>query len=355
MPAYNGERFIEHAIQSITTQTYCNWELIVVDDGSTDSTANIVANYRDSRIRYTYQENQGQAAALNRGLELAQGVYITTLDVDDWFTPDGLAERARFLDEHPECGVVYGDGYYCDVDGKLLERFSKHRIGDVVGDVYDILIYSPFYGTGGNVMVRREVLDKYQIQYDDSIVWCQEYDLYIRIAEEVPFGVVGTPTIWYRLHEANMTMSMPEGRRLDSLIRTRFKALNSARFSRVSTSRKTAFFSQFLVYDLARRPEDQARVIGSRHFQALPKHQQVRLLRAVAKQYLLLGEHLEFARDCLRTAWTLAPLEPKTGLIAVLAHLHPTMSKPMIERWRRQERQRIAACRSPFQMVKDAR
>ena len=105
MPAYDGEAYIQQAIESVIAQTYPNWELIVVDDGSTDNTAGIVATYEDPRIRYTYQENRGQAAALNRGLDLAQGEYVTTLDTDDWFTPNSLLDRARFLDDHPEYGV----------------------------------------------------------------------------------------------------------------------------------------------------------------------------------------------------------------------------------------------------------
>src|SRR5215510_7816825 len=90
MPAYNGERFIKQAIESVFAQTYPNWELIVVDDGSTDNTVQIISSFADSRIVYIHQENRGQAAALNHGLGIARGKYITTLDVDDWLTPNSL-------------------------------------------------------------------------------------------------------------------------------------------------------------------------------------------------------------------------------------------------------------------------
>jgi glycosyltransferase involved in cell wall biosynthesis len=353
MPAYNGETYIQQAIESVIAQTYPNWELIVVDDGSTDNTSNIVANYRDPRIRYDFQENRGQAAALNRGLDLARGEYITTLDTDDWFTPESLSDRVRFLTEHPEYGVVYGDGYYCDVTGKLLQHFSNYRIENVCGDVYDILITSPFFGTGANVMVRREVFEKNRIRYDEAIVWCQDYDIYIRIAEQASFGVVDTVTVWYRLHEANMTMSMPQGRRLESLIRTKFKVLNSPRFTRVATPSKINFFSQFLVYDLERRLEDQMTLIDNPYFQILPKPQQARLLRLAANHYLLIGQHIEFARDWLRRAWALAPFDPKTGSALVLAHLHPDLTK-LIVKWWRQAGLREGAHQSPFEMAKES-
>lgn len=351
MPAYNGEAYIQQAIESVIAQTYPNWELIVVDDGSTDSTANVVAEYEDPRIRYTYQENHGQAAALNRGLDLAQGEYITTLDTDDWFTPDSLLDRIRFLEDHPEHGVVYGDGYYCDETGKLLRRFSEHRIGNVRGDVYDTLIGTPFFGTGANVMVRREVLERNKIRYDESIVWCQDYDIYIRIAEQATFGLVDTPTVWYRLHEANMTLSMPRDRRLESLIRTKFKVLNSPRFSRVPAASKVGFFSLLLTCELVYRLEDQRTVIDHPGFRTLSKKQQARLLRSAANLYLMIGQHIDCSRDWLRRAWALAPLDPKTGTALVLAHLHPGCSK-LIVKWWRQLASHNGVHRSPPEMSK---
>ena len=351
MPAYNGEVYIQQAIESVTAQTYPNWELIVVDDGSTDNTAKILAAYKDPRIQYTYQENRGQAAALNRGLDLAQGEYITTLDTDDWYSPNSLLDRASFLDKNSEFGVVYGDGYYCDVTGKVLQRFSQYRIGNIDGDVYDILIATPFFGTGGNVMVRREVFETYQIRYDESIVWCQDYDIYIRIAEKAAFGVVDTVTIWYRLHEANMTMAMPRGRRLESLIRTKFKVLASPRFEATPTPHKIEFFYKLLAQDLQGRLEDQTTVIEHTQFRTLPKKQQARLMRLVANDYLLRGEHVEFARSCLRKAGALVPYDPKTASSAMVAYLPPTITKFALQWRRKMNLQKKDTDHSPFEMI----
>lgn len=334
MPAYNGETFLEQAIESVLAQTHENWELIVVDDGSTDNTANIVAAFKDPRIRYTYQENQGQAAALNRGLDLAQGEYVTTLDTDDWYTPESLAERVRFLEQFPEFGVVYGDGYYCDVTGKPLRRFSEYRIGDVTGDVYDILITTPFFGTGANVMVRREVYEEYQIRYDESIVWCQDYDIYIRMAEKVRFGLVETITLWYRLHEANMTTSMPMGHRLESYIRTKLKVLASLRFESVSTPLKINFFFQLLTVDLRGRFEEQMTVVETPRFQMLPRQQQARLMRLMANNCLLDRNHLEDAKIWLERAWSLAPSDLKIIVAIFLVYLHPGWSRRVMKWWR---------------------
>jgi glycosyltransferase involved in cell wall biosynthesis len=351
MPAYNGEVYIEQAIESVIAQTHQNWELIIVDDGSTDSTAAIVTGFKDPRIRYTYQENRGQAAALNRGLEMARGDYVTTLDTDDWLTSNSLLDRANFLDQHPEIGVVYGDGYYCDVTGKPLRRFSEHRVGDVVGDVYDTLITTPFFGTGGNVMVRRQIFDQYEIRYDESIVWCQDYDIYIRIAEKAAFGVVDAPTLWYRMHDTNMTMSMHPRRRLESLIQTRFKVLASQRFAQVSGRPKIRFFYQLLVQELHGRVEAQTTVVESPHFQSLPKREQARLLRLTANDYLFWGDHLDFARVWLRKARCLAPFDPKTFAASALASLNPDLTRRIVRYWR-QIRSQNQKQYNPFDVAK---
>jgi len=350
MPAYNGEKFVEQAIESVIAQTYSKWELVVVDDGSEDRTASILSAFKDSRIKYFYQENKGQASALNHGLDVAQGDYITTLDVDDWLTPNSVFDRVYFLDTHPEFGVVYGDGVYCDINGNPLMRFSENRVGDVTGNVYDALIATPFFGTGGNVMVRREAFENDHIRYDESIIWCQDYDVYIRIAEQTAFGVIDAVLIWYRLHDTNMTMSMPAGRRLESLIQMKNKALSSRRFSDVSMGSKIKFFHQFLVYDLAFRVNDQKLVIESDHFRALPQSQQARLLRLVANHYLFFGENVEFAGTLLDSSWALDPLSLKTVLTLISARLHPELAKWMLRQWQHWSMQ-DQKYDSPFEMA----
>lgn len=352
MPAFNGARYVHQAIESVLAQTHCRWELVIVDDGSTDDTAKLIAAFKDVRIRYSFQSNRGQAAALNRGLAMANGQYITTLDTDDWLTPTSLSQRVHFLNTHPEFGVVYGDGCYCDVNGRLLRLFSEHRGGDFVGDVYDTLITHPFFGTGGNVMVRQQILETHRICYDESIVWCQDYDLYIRLAEKTSFGLVEGVTIWYRLHNDNMTLSMARERQLRSLIRTKLKVLDSPRFQAVPTPQKVAFFQQLLIVDCHTLWEEQAAFLEHPHFRALPGHAQARLLRGVAKQHALEGERPEFARACLRKALILAPLDLKTGLLAILVSLNPALARQLLSGWRQRFSGKGRASVCPLEMVR---
>lgn len=335
MPAYNGEKYIGQAIESVISQTYSDWELIIVDDGSGDATPSIARSYSDQRIKYFFQENRGQAAALNHGLELASGSYITTLDTDDWLTPHSIADRVNYLEHHPDVGVVYGDGVYCDAYGKPLSRFSDYRVGDIAGDVYDLLIITPFFGTGGNVMIRGDVLREPEIRYDESIVWCQDYDMYIRIAERAQFGVVPSVLIWYRLHTDNMTISMPNERRLESLTRVKHKVMSSARFQKVPTPQKVSFFYHTLIHDLADRVDDQMALITSKHFRALPKREQGTLQRWLASYYLATEKDFDLVRTLLKRARSLQPFDPKTILVSALASLHPNVARQVVGGWRR--------------------
>ena len=104
MPVYNGEKYLAEAIDSILAQTYADFELLIVDDGSTDCSAEIIRSYepRDSRISFKQLErNSGQGPALNAGLEMASGEYITNMDCDDISFPQRLEKQAAFLQSHP--------------------------------------------------------------------------------------------------------------------------------------------------------------------------------------------------------------------------------------------------------------
>lgn len=349
-PVYNGERFIAQAIESVLAQTYPHWELIVVDDGSTDNTREVVARFTDPRIRYVYQENRGQAAALNHGLELARGEYVTTLDADDWLTPTSFQDRATYLDAHAEFDAVYCDGYYCGPSGEIIMRFSDNRVGNPTGDIYDSLVVTSLFAAGSAVMIRRELLLEHGLQYDESIMWCQDWDFYIRVSQWARFGYVDSCTVYYRLHGANMTQTMPSGRRLESLIRTRHKVLESARFADVSLAQKRAFFYGFLARDLAGRVKDQERVINSGPFRSLPQKEQARLLRQMATCYLLRGEYPSPLKRWLRSAWLLAPLDAKTGLVTMVSGLSLALAASLARAWH-QSRQ-TGSSLSPFELAK---
>jgi glycosyltransferase involved in cell wall biosynthesis len=333
MPVYNGEKFIRTAIDSVLAQCYDHWELIVVNDGSTDETSSIVREYKDPRIILVLQENRGQATALNHGLRLAKGNYFTTLDADDWFTREGIISRVRFLDENPDVGAVYGNGMYCDFDGKPIMNFSEYRIGNVTGDVYETLITTPFFGTGGNVMCRMDVVRRFSLQYDESIAWCQDYDFYVRLSEHTTFGVIEEATLWYRLHDANMTMSMPDWRRQDALVRTKNKVLSSTRFSRSKNSSKLRFFLQFTVTDLAGRFNEQMAALKHPEFQSLTNQQKSIVFRRLALDYMLDRKEIVRTRQLLMKSIRLDPLNFRSVLLVFLTFIQGDRTENLIKIW----------------------
>ena len=119
MPAYNAAQYISESIQSVIDQTYTNWELIVIDDGSTDETAEIVKNCaaKETRILYLYQENGKQGKARNFGINKSSGEYIAFLDADDLWVTDKLEIQAKYLLEHPNIDLVFSQGYFLEVGG----------------------------------------------------------------------------------------------------------------------------------------------------------------------------------------------------------------------------------------------
>jgi glycosyltransferase involved in cell wall biosynthesis len=121
-PAYNAECYIAEAIESVLAQTYIDWELLVVDDGSADETAKIVKSFSDTRITLIQQENHGVSSARNKGLELAKGQYITFLDADDVLPLDSLRSRIDHLDNNPDVDIVDGRIIIKDREMKEVSR-----------------------------------------------------------------------------------------------------------------------------------------------------------------------------------------------------------------------------------------
>lgn len=136
LPTYNRAHQVGEAIKSVIEQDYANWELLVVDDGSTDDTKEVVLAFEDERIRYIYQENAERSAARNNGADQAKGQYICFIDSDDWYTPDHLSSFYKVVEENNfpvalfYCGYLLNDkDYYVNFeDGKMLEKSLFERI-----------------------------------------------------------------------------------------------------------------------------------------------------------------------------------------------------------------------------------
>ena len=178
MPVYNEEKNISRAIQSVVNQTYQKFELIIVDDGSTDSTPQIINDFKrtDDRIIYLRNVvNRGTTYSLNRGLRKATGEYVARIDGDDWYCPKKIELQINFLKRRREYGIV-GTFYILITDDR---RAFKVNLPVTHEEILKKLAYrNPF--AHSSIMVRREVLDKVGY-YDEKYEYAQDYDLYFRI------------------------------------------------------------------------------------------------------------------------------------------------------------------------------
>ncbi|MEM8675744.1 MAG: glycosyltransferase [Cyanobacteria bacterium P01_G01_bin.67] len=201
IPAYNASSTINKTVNSVINQTYQNWELIIINDGSTDDTFSLINQLTDSRIKAYDYPNSGVAEARNRGIKLARGDYIAFLDADDWWTEDKLALQIQALRDNPQAGVAYSWTYFIHEDkGKCFSSKAIHHQGNVLSQ----LLEKNFLAHGSNPLIRRQAIA--QIGYfDSSFPHCADWDYYLRLAANWDFVVVPKHQIYYRQSTNSMT------------------------------------------------------------------------------------------------------------------------------------------------------
>jgi glycosyltransferase involved in cell wall biosynthesis len=203
IPTYNRADYVLEAIESVLAQTYSDYEIIVVDDGSTDETAAVLRPLAEKGvIRCVYQPNQGESAARNHGIRLARGDYIAFLDSDDLFLPTKLEKQVAFLDAHPDVAFVHSCYSKFDDEGNDLGyRDTSKFAGDVYPQIlldWSVLMAVPC------VMVRAEVLDEVG-GFDESMRWGPDLDLWRRITRRYPIGVIPEALSKVRVHPGNVS------------------------------------------------------------------------------------------------------------------------------------------------------
>lgn len=154
LPVYNCERYLGDAIESVISQTFTSFELIIINDGSTDCSADIIAAFHDKRIRVLHQDNQGLAATLNRGIALARGKYIARQDQDDLSNPDRISLQVAYMQDHSDCVLLGSWAQIMEVD-RLVERFHRHPVDEFMLR-YQLLFNNPFVHS--SVLLRRSAL-----------------------------------------------------------------------------------------------------------------------------------------------------------------------------------------------------
>lgn len=199
IPCFNQAEYLAEAIESVRSQTYPSFEIIVVNDGSTDSTAEVCR--RSAGVHYVEQRNQGLAAARNRGWKESRGELLAFLDADDRLMPGALDVGVASLSEHPEWAFVSGGHRRIEVTGAV----SQCPDAPVVeGDPYLEFLRGNYIGMHAAVLYRRDSLVEAG-GFDPSLSACEDYDLYLRLSREHPVGCHTTVVAEYRGHEASMS------------------------------------------------------------------------------------------------------------------------------------------------------
>ena len=193
---YNNEKFIAETVESVLNQTYKDYAVIVVDDGSVDGTRDALIPYMQ-KIRYHYKENGGIASAKNAGISLSETEFVAFLDHDDLWVPDKLMLQMECFIENPQAGLVYTK-YTSFKNGKELRTKPEKGYS---GWIFKELLSKSFIQTS-TVVVKRECLDAVG-PYDETFFLGDEYDMFLRIARKFQCGFVDKGLTRYRVHDTN--------------------------------------------------------------------------------------------------------------------------------------------------------
>lgn len=201
IPAYNGEVTLAETLRSVLNQTHGHLEVVVIDDGSTDGTAEIVEGFTDPRLTLHRFTNRGAPVSRNRGIRLAKGQYLAFVDADDLWSPDKLEKQLAALEDDPRAGVAYSFTTYIDEAGNVLYPGLHEAIS---GDVLRPLFVRFFLQNGSNALVRRQVFDRIGV-FDETLEVCDDYDFYLRAAEHFHFALVPEDQVFYRVRKGSLS------------------------------------------------------------------------------------------------------------------------------------------------------
>jgi len=206
IPTFNSAEYIEEALESVFEQTFQDFEIIVVDDGSTDETGEVLKKYGD-RIRYIYQENNGPAGARNRGIRVARGEYIAFLDADDLWVSTKLEKQVDLFRQRKDLGMVTTGA--CSFDEKGVFGYSADKRETLMaGDIARNIFLRSNIGTP-TVMVRKEVFDSIGY-FEENIRQSEDDNMWIRIASHYDVELIDEALIKVRNHPRRMTLNKSE-------------------------------------------------------------------------------------------------------------------------------------------------
>lgn len=212
MPVYNGAQFLREAIESILTQELTDFEFLIINDGSTDNSENIIRGYEDDRIRYfKNDENRGLVESLNRGIQLSQGKFIARMDADDISMPSRLFKQLHFMQQHPEVGAV--GTWFKNLVNETVREGGRYQTSDTLirlKHLYQINICH------GSAMISTATLKEHNISYRNEYVHAEDYDLFDRLGQVS--RLANLPEVLYlvRVHPHRISKRHAEAQMLNS-------------------------------------------------------------------------------------------------------------------------------------------
>lgn len=201
---YNGETTIARSIDSVLNQTFTDFELLVINDGSRDRTLEVVTRFEDARLQVFSSRNSGLAASRNRGLAIARGEYISFLDADDLWSADKLESQVKVLEETPDAAVAYSWVDRIDEGDRLICSGGHHT---AAGNVLAHLLLADITDSGSNALIRSAAFREVGL-YEESMKSGQDWDMAIRLAARYEFAVVPRSQVFYRASSSSISANV---------------------------------------------------------------------------------------------------------------------------------------------------
>ena len=229
IPTYNSSRTIGETLQSVINQTYSDFEILLINDGSTDNLMEVLKGFQDSRLQILHYENGGLTAARNRGIDRASGKYLIFLDADDLWSPDKLESHVDALDNaektNPKAAIVYSWSYF--LDDETNTSYINHP-EPYEGNVLPKIVEANFVTNGSNPMITREAIDSVGY-FNSDFHGVSDWDYWIRLAQQWDYILIPKRQVFYRQSTTSMSSATVLDREQDQLrvINTIFPSLPS--------------------------------------------------------------------------------------------------------------------------------
>lgn len=209
IPVYNSERYINEAIDSLIKQSFQDYEIIAIDDGSTDGTANVVKKYA-GKVKYIYQQNMGPASARNRGIKEANGRYIAFLDADDVSEKDRLETQVNAFKKNKDAGLVYSSLSFINEKGNKISGI--HRSKQYDSETFLGKMFTRNIMVSASVVMARKSLIEELGGFDENIHLSEDYDMWLRMAKNNSIVYIDVPLVRYRRHSNNASINREENK-----------------------------------------------------------------------------------------------------------------------------------------------